>query len=244
MERKLPELDYNKIKDNNDLKEIIRNNQLELYENEIALLDNINLGFSLNELSEESTSFLFNYTDDSVVIPYTGEKTKNDLLKSYLMTKDYCDELSEQIWEIKIEEKIVKDKVVEIKKVLIKDRTLYQKIKIAAAKYWSKYNLNKYLNDFKVVMEGSVNRVDVLKEAIYNDAINENNDNNYRIANRRLAVDAFGLKENKIEIQFDAFNTGGGSLVKQTLDKLSKPNVDIYDIDDNISLEIEVVDDE
>lgn len=228
IKRKLPELEHI---DESDVKDIILKNELTLLENELSLLDEKKLGFNLDELNESDVSFVFNFVDKDTVNPYTEKKTKNDLLNSYIMTFDNYESISKSIWEITYVNNGTDDKPKFDKKITIKDFPLYRKWKIRASKYWADKKLDDYVVNMKTLFEGKVERSEILKEAIFNDAIDENVSEKVKLDSRKQMIDILGLKKERANNSINIFHQGGGSDLVNSLKDMSNMEVEVVDME-------------
>lgn len=229
-ERQLLDLEHIEIE---DLQEIIRNKQIKYYENEIALLDLQSFGLNLNEIGEMETNFVFHFLDNDMINPYTEKKTKNDFLNSFIMTFDNHDEISKSIW---ITEQVNVGTYDEPKyeiKVRIKDYVLYRRWSSRAIKYWNDKNLNRYINNFRELLEGGLNRADVLKDVIFSDAISDDVSERVKLDSRRQMVDILGLKNTKDNSGVNIFVSGGGREMANSIEDITGQVIDVTNLLDD-----------
>lgn len=224
VERKLPEL---KHIDESDLKDIIAEKELTLLENEIALLDTRELGLNLHELDDTKISFLFNYVDNEMVNSYTGRKTKNDMTNAFIMSFNNGDTISRNVWDAK-NEYDDNGKVVG-KSITIKDFPLYRKWKLRAVKYWNEHKLNDYHQNMKTLIEGNLDRAEVLKEAIFSDAVSDTVSERVKLDSRKQMIDILGLKKERNSREINIFHQGGGRELVESIDSISKSFVNVMD---------------
>lgn len=221
-----------------DINEILRNQELEILENELKL---VNMGTflpSLNHLTDKSLYFLFNFIDNEMYNEYSGKYTKGDILQSYIMTHPDYKVISLYIWESKEINIGTEEKPNYVVKYTINNFPYYRKIKQQAIKYWNDNKLNNYLEDVKKLFDGNINRNDVIRDAIYNDAINNEISEKERTENRKLYLEISGMKKEKVNNNVLVFSRGGGKdLVKSyemSSDKEIRKNVDSYiDMEDD-----------
>lgn len=230
IERKLPELSNI---DEKDFKRIIEERELTLLENEIALLDETELGLNLNELDERKLNFLFNYTDSEMINSYTGKKTKNDIVNSFIMSFDNGDTISRTVWYVS---KSIDDKGLENTVVKIADFPLYRKWKLRAVKYFNDNKLNDYVGNMQTLVEGKLDRAEVLKEAIFSDSISDNVSEKTKLDSRKHMIDILGLKKPTGSNQINIFHQGGGRELVESIEGLANERIEIIDaeIDDDI----------
>lgn len=218
-ERIIKELDYDILEDEKEIKNLISKNELAYYENEIKILEAGKMGLSVGRLNDFQQTFLFNYLDNEVVNDTNGMKTKGNIVNSFIMSMPNHEEITNLIWETyEDDEGNVKCK--------ISNRTLYQKWKMNAMKYWHNNAMQSFVKDFQTLLEGNLDRTEMLSEAIFQDAINTNNSDSYRIQNRKMSMEILGLKNVRIIPETDFFHTGGGKLIKETIDDISTPDYD------------------
>lgn len=223
VERKVPKL---KNIDESDLSDIIRDKEIALLENELALLDLNSLGLNIDELDEKELNFTFNFID-GVENPYTQKSTKNDLLNSFIMSFDTHDKISRDIWNVYMENIGTDEKPNFVKKVEVNDVALFRKWKLRAVKHWSSNKLDDYVFNLKQLLEGNLDRAEVLKEAIFSDAIsNDGVSEKTKLDSRKHMIDILGLKKERSIGQINIFHQGGGQELVESLDTLRG---DIYD---------------
>lgn len=236
-ERDVIDLDLDLVKDPDKLKQVVLNGELKLYENELELLDLSGLGMSLNKLNEFQQAFIFNYIDDEIFNTDNHKKTKGDLVNAFIMSFDNHEEITKTIWnKVEVPKYDFDGNLIDTEiKVSLISRTMYQRWKLRATKYWAEHRLQDYVIDYKKMLEGNLDRVEQIKEAIYNDALNENASESFRIANRKMALDAYGMKNIRVIQEVDFFNNGG-KIMKSSIDEMSEPVYNIIDaelIDDD-----------
>lgn len=222
VERKVPKL---KNIDESDIGDIIRDKEIALLENELALLDLNSLGLNIDELGEKELNFAFNYID-GVSNPYTEKGTKNDMLNSFIMSFDNHDKISRDIWNVYMENIGTDEKPNFVKKVEVKDIVLFRKWKLRAIKHWSSNKLDDYIFNLKQLLEGNLDRAEVLKEAIFSDAISDDVSEKTKLDSRKHMIDILGLKKERSIGQVNIFHQGGGQELVESLDTLRD---NIYD---------------
>lgn len=239
LERIVPEL---KHIEEEDLKDVILKGEYQLLENELALLDLGSLGLNLNEINEQQTTYIFNYLDNEMTNTYTGRKTKGDFLNSFVMSFDNGHEISEHIWSVNKRPISFDKEGNELdweNVVTISDFLLFRKWKMRATKYWNDNNLNNYVKGMKDLLLGNINRGQLLEDAIFSDAIDENVSERLRIESRKQAINILGLDKTKTSTNFNVFTSGGG---KDMADALKDYTGSSSNPLDYIGNEIEVVD--
>lgn len=230
-ERKVPEL---KELNEKDLIEVLRKNEIDIYENEIALLDEMSLGLNLNELGDRQTMFVFNFLDNDMMNTLTNVKTKNNLLNSFIMTFENHEEISNSIWEARYEKIYDKNgEPYEIVKFPIKDFVMYRKWVSRASKYWNNNNLEKYVDNFRFLLEGNVDRAETLKDAIYKDSISDNVSERVLLDSRRQMVDILGLKKERVHNNLNIFTSGGGRDMANAIQEIGGRKIDVTSYLDN-----------
>lgn len=218
-----------------DLTLILRNKELELYENEIELLDLKPYGLNLNEIGEVETNFVFHFLDKEMTNPFNNKKTKNDLLNSFIMTFDNHDEISNLIWEVRPYLTGYDKDGNELfePRTYIKDYVLFRRWKSRAIKYWNDKGLDRYIDNFRDLIEGNLDRKEILKDAIFNDAISDEVSENIKIQNRRLMVDILGLKNTRDTSGVNIFVSGGGREMAKSIEKMTGQTIDVTNLLDD-----------
>lgn len=239
-ERVIPELENI---DEDNLKEVIMNGELELLENELALLDLNSLGLNLSEINEQQTTYIFNYLDNEMTNTYTNRKTKGDFLNSFVMSFSDGHNISKKIWELE-SKPISFDKdgnAIDWEDTIkIKDFLLFRKWKMRATKYWNENNLNNYVKGMKDLLLGNINRGQMLEDAIFSDAIDENVSERLRIESRKQAINILGLDKTKTTSNFNVFTSGGGKEMANALKDYTGSSANPFDYLE----EIEVIENE
>lgn len=238
VERSLPKLREIDLDDVDTIKEIITNNEITLLENELALLDSQSLGMNIDELDERDLLFALNYLDNEITNSYTEKKTKNDILNSFIMTFENSYDISLSIWSAIDVNVGNEDNPIYVKEVKIKDIAMYSKWKLRATKHWSKNRIEDYVFNLKTVLEGKLDRAEVLKEAIYSDAISDDVSERVKLESRKMASNFLGINKETQSNSVNIFHTGGG---KELIDGIDNFTRDDYSV---IDAEIEVIDNE
>lgn len=212
-----------------DLTEILRNKEIELYENEIELLDLKSYGLNLNELGEKETNYVFNFLDNEMSNPFNDKKTKNDLLNSFVMTFDNHEEISNLIWELRpfITGYDRDGNEIAEMRTYIKDFVLYRKWKSRSIKFWNDKNLDGYIDNFRDLIEGNLNRNDIIRDAIFNDSIRDDVSETFKMQNRRLFVDTSGMKNVRETSGINVFVSGGGREMASSIEEITGHTVDV-----------------
>lgn len=210
-----------------DLVEVLRNNEISIYENELALLDETSFGMNLNELSEKETMFVFHFLDGDMINPYTEHKTKNSMLHSFIMTFDNHEEISKKIWKEEVKTVYTRDGEYEEVNFIIRDYVLYRKWSARATKYWNINGLNRYIDNFRDLLEGEIDRAEVLKDAIYRDAVGEGVSERVKLDSRRQMVDILGLKKERVHTNLNVFTSGGGRDMAKSIESIGGRTVDV-----------------
>lgn len=219
-ERKLIDLEELSLE---DLEGIIRNKQIELYENELELLDLEDLGLNLHEIGEKETNYVFHFLDDEMVNPTNHKKTKNDFLNSFIMTFDNHEEITNLIWE---ERKVTtgydKDgnELIELRSY-IKDYPLYRKWSSRSMKYWNDKDLYQYIDNFRQLLEGNLDRAEILKDVIYRRAISDDVSERVMLDSTRQMIDILGLKNVRDTSGVNVFISGGGKQMANSMEKIT-----------------------
>lgn len=238
-ERILPDL---KEVSEEDFKEIMLKGEHQLLENELELLDLQSLGLNLHEINEQQTMFIFNYLDNEMTNTYTGRKTKSDFLNAFIMSFDNGHEISQSIWSVE-EKPIAFDKEgneLDWEDVIkIKDFILFRKWKMRATKYWNDNSLNRYVKGMKDLLLGNINRGQLLEDAIFSDAIDENSSERLKIESRKQAINILGLDKTRTSNSFNVFTSGGGKDMANALKDYTGSSSNPLDY---IEQELEVVD--
>lgn len=226
--RKVPELEN---VSEEDFKEIVLNNQYELLENELKLLDLGVIGMNVDELDARNVSFLLNFLDNEIYNPHTNRKTKSDIMNSFIMVQPNHDTISESIWNVK-QENIGSEDYPKYKDVVtIKDFALFQKWKLRAIKHWNSNKLDDYTTNMKTLLEGKLDRAEILKDVIFDDAISNEVSEKTKLDSRKHMIDILGLKKERANNEVNVFHSGGGKDLVDSLGEFRKGAYDIYDAD-------------
>lgn len=184
---------------------------IERYEN--SILSNVPSGLADKGILAVR---LFHYfLDDDTVSSWTGKKTMLDIEESYIMSGVYPDEHLKKVYDVKIEEREVKQRdgsttteYVSVYKVLNKKEDF--RIRVEAKKYWYDNGLDQYFQEATQYKRGNIPFADQLKFAIETDALKPGD-----VQNRKMAMDIYGMKNKNSKNTINVYVDGGGNkLVK------------------------------
>lgn len=194
--------------DENVYMQAIKNQSLEQYENELALMEGtLSIPKEIIELPLRAQYMLAFYNDRDFVNGETSKRTYQDIVESYIATL----EDSSYIAKAFVEQELNDGKGnVFIKKVPNPDeKHIYMKVKQHAISFWNNNNLSQMVDIFKKLMYGGRKQEEVLKDAIIDDAL-YNEDNKFKLSSRNQAIKIMGLDKNVQVLGQDVWLKGGG----------------------------------
>lgn len=215
-----------------DYLDTIKNNEIDLYENEYHLIEKtLNLPQKYMVLSEIEQKMVLLFIDKDFIEPHSGKKTENNAFISFLASyhnqivvkKLYKDE------ETTIGFDKFGNKLTETYKILDSEELpLYTKLKTHATMLWKTNNLKEISKTMREIMTNDGFRdTELLEQKIVSDAMSDNRDS-FTIQNRRLAIDIKGMKKPQGLTQINVYLKGGGKEANKEIVDSTK-NV-VYDL--------------
>jgi hypothetical protein len=190
-----------------------KKNELELFENEIALGGkDLGIPTEIMELSFQAQSMLSFYCDRNFVNPETLKHTYNNILESYIASLEDSS-FVEEIYEIHDLGEGYKVAIVRPEK-----KPQYIRLKQKAISLWKQNQLSNLVNPFKELMSGGRSKEDLLKDDILDEALYDD-DKNYRLKRTNQAIKVLGLDKNIQMSLPDVWNIGGGKQLHSHMKK-------------------------
>ena len=222
--------------------ETIKNNELDLYENEYHLIEQtLNLPQKYMELSELEQKMVLLFIDKDFVEPNSEKKTENSGLISFLASY-HNQTVVKKLY--KTESKIVGfdkfgNKLTEDYKIIDPENlTLFLKLKTHATAIWKGNNLKEISKTMREIMTNDGFRDDeLLEQKIISDALSDTRDS-FTMQNRRVAVEIKGMKKPQGLQQINVYLKGGGKEANKEIVDVTK-NV-VYDLVPEDIEEVEV----
>ena len=216
-----------------DYLETIKNNELELYENEYHLIEQtLNLPKKYMELSELEQKMVLLFIDKDFIEPNSGKKTENNAFISFLASY-HNKEIVKKIF--RIDSRVVgytKDgtDLLEYYTVVVPEELpLYAKLKTHATMIWKENNLKEISKSMREIMTNDGYRDDeLLEQKIISDAMSDNRDS-FTMQNRRLATDIKGMKKPQGLQQINVYLKGGGKEANKEI--VQATNNVVYDLE-------------
>lgn len=216
-----------------DYLETIKNNELELYENEYYLIEQtLNLPQKYMELSELEQKMVLLFIDKDFVEPNSGKKTENNAFISFLASY-HNKEVVKKIF--RVDSRIVgytKDgtDLLEYYTVVVPEELpLYAKLKTHATMIWKENNLKEISKTMREIMTNDGFRDDeLLEQKIISDAMSDSRDS-FTMQNRRLASDIKGMKKPQGLHQINVYLKGGGKEANKEI--VNATNNLVYDLE-------------
>lgn len=214
----------------------------EAYENEIFLVEScLGLPNNFMKLSFEEQSMLMLYTDGEIVEPFSGKKTKGNILASYLMIYP-----NKKVLErIFITKKVITgidgsgNEIFEERKEIDSNMfSQYLQIKASAGALWKKNNLKDLVKVVRELIEyGGLKDEDILERTILDDAMSGDR-SNFTARMRSIAVKIKGMEKSNQLQQVNVYVEGGGKQLNKIIAESSgNNNYDLgiieCEIDDN-----------
>ena len=197
-----------------DYLKAVKNNEIELYENEYHLIEqSLNLPQKYMELSEIEQKMVLLFIDKDFVEPCSGKKTENNAFISFLAS--YHNQTVVKKLYKEEENTVGFDKfgneLTETYKILDSEQLpLYTKLKTHATMLWKTNNLKEISKTMREIMTNDGFRdAELLEQKIVSDAMSDSRDS-FTIQNRRLAIDIKGMKKPQGLQQVNVFLHGGG----------------------------------
>lgn len=218
----------------------LKDKELEQYENEIVLSEGaLAIPKEIIELPIKAQYLLAFYHDKDYVNPETGRHTYNDIIESYIAASEDSSFVAKAFMEQEFSD--AKGNVIVKKVPNPENKHIYMRIKQYAISYWNNNNLAQQVDIFKKLMLGGRKHEDMLKDAIVEDAL-YNEDDNFRMRSRNQAIKVLGMDKNiQIEGQDVWLKGGGKEFGKHLSNYLGSSG---YDLSNYIDAEIEVDEDE
>jgi len=219
--------------------ETIKNNELELYENEYHLIEKtLNLPQKYMELSELEQKMVLLFIDKDFVEPNSEKKTENNAFISFLASYHNQEVIKRLYYD---EEKVIGydregNTLTETYKQLNHNELpLYAKLKTHATMLWKKNNLKEISKTMREIMTNDGFRDDeLLEQKIVSDALSDKRDS-FTMQNRRVAVEIKGMKKPQGLQQINVYLKCGGKEANKEIVDVTK-NV-VYDLEpENIEI--------
>ncbi len=215
-----------------DYLETIKNNDIDLYENEYHLIEQtLNLPQKYMELSEIEQKMVLLFIDKDFIEPHSGKKTENSGLISFLASY-HNQAVVKKLYKTETRtlgfDKQGNELTEEYKIVNPDELTLFLKIKQHATMLWKTNNLKEISKSMREIMTNDGFRDDeLLEQKIISDAMSDSRDS-FTIQNRRIAVDIKGMKKPQGLQKINVFFDGGGKEANKEIVQTTK-NV-VYDL--------------
>lgn len=215
----------------------------EEYENELSLVGDLSLlgvPATMSKLSFEGFSVLSYMVDSDSVCEYTGRKTLNNILESYIEANSgdkYVRELVNRVWEKHYETDENGKMVMKGYRRKEGSNNHYLLLRAKAAKFWADNGLQAHMEVAKEFFNyGGITRVERLKDATYDDAL-YHEDPQIRARNRAMVMKFEGLDKNKGNVVVNLFDKHGGRELTEHISELSGDK--LYDVSTIIDADIE-----
>ncbi len=209
-----------------DYLDTIKNNEIDLYENEYHLIEkSLNLPQKYMELSKIEQKMVLLFIDKDFVEPNSGKKTENNAFISFLASyhnqtvvkKLYKEELKSVGFDKYGNELFEEYKILDSEEL-----PLYVKLKTHATTIWKKNNLKEISKTMREIMTNDGFRdAELLEQKIVSDAMSDSRDS-FTIQNRRLAIDIKGMKKPQGLQQINVFLHGGGKEANKEIVDVTK----------------------
>ncbi len=215
-----------------DYLETIKNNELDLYENEYHLIEQtLNLPQKYMELSEIEQKMVLLFIDKDFIEPHSGKKTENNAFISFLASY-HNQTVVKKLYTTETRtigfDKQGNDLTEDYKIIDAKELPLYAKLKTHATMLWKENNLKEISKSMREIMTNDGFRDDeLLEQKIVSDAMSDSRDS-FTIQNRRIAVDIKGMKKPQGLQQINVFLHGGGKEANKEIVESTKNEV--YDL--------------
>ena len=215
-----------------DYLETIKNNELDLYENEYHLIEQtLNLPQKYMELSEIEQKMVLLFIDKDFIEPNSEKKTENNAFISFLASY-HNQTVVKKLYKFEIKslgfDKYGNELTEEYKILDSEQLPLYTKLKTHATMLWKANNLKEISKSMREIMTNDGFRDDeLLEQKIISDAMSDSRDS-FTIQNRRIAVDIKGMKKPQGLQQINVFLRGGGKEANKEIVESTK-NV-VYDL--------------
>lgn len=194
--------------DENIYIQAIKNQSLEQYENELALVEGaLSIPKEITELPLRAQYMLAFYNDRDYVNAETGKKTYQDIVESYIATLEDSSFIAKAFNEEEFNDG--KGNVFTKKVPNPNEKHIYMRVKQHAISFWNNNNLSQMVDIFKKLMYGGRKQEEVLKDAIIDDAL-YHEDNKFKLSSRNQAIKIMGLDKNVQVLGQDVWLKGGG----------------------------------
>jgi len=221
----------------------IKNNELDLYENEYHLIEQtLNLPQKYMELSEIEQKMVLLFIDKDFIEPNSGKKTENNAFISFIASYHNKKVIERLYYD---EEKIIgydregNTLTETFKQLNSSELPLYAKLKTHATMLWKQNNLKEISKSMREIMTNDGFRDDeLLEQKIVSDALSDNRDS-FTMQNRRLASDIKGMKKPQGLQQINVYLKGGGKEANKEIVDVTK-NV-VYDLVPDDMEEVQVI---
>jgi len=199
----------------------MRENSVELFENEYALLgEDIGLPPAFMQLDMNLQQMLLLYIDDEYIEPNSMKPTKDSAFISFLATYPN-QEVVKKIFKM-IEVAVGTDQngeaiVKELKVINDEEMPLYLKLKAMASGTWKRYNLKELVKSMReIVSNDGFKDEELIERQIVDDALSKDK-SNYTARMRALAVKVKGMEKTNALQQINVYVEGGGKQLNKTI---------------------------
>jgi len=209
-----------------DYLKTIKNNDIDLYENEYHLIEqSLNLPQKYMELSEIEQKMVLLFIDKDFIEPFSGKKTENNAFVSFLASY-HNQTIIKKLYKLESKtvgfDKFGNELTEEYKIIDSKELPLYAKLKTHATMLWKKNNLKEISKTMREIMTNDGFRDnELLEQKIVSDAMSDNRDS-FTIQNRRLAIDIKGMKKPQGLQQINVYLKGGGKEANREIVEVTK----------------------
>lgn len=229
-----------------DYMKSIRENSVELYENEFELVKStLNLPQKFMELGEFEQNIVLLYVDQEFVEPYSGKRTQGDVITSFLAAHEN-QSIVKKLYkkkEVVVGMDAEMNPIVQLSNPELDPQqlSLFLKVKKDAIRIWNKYNLKEIAKTMRqIVTNGGFRDEELLEQQIMADATSNERDN-FTMQNRKLAVEIKGMRKPQGLQAVNVFIKGGGKEATEAIKNSSKNNV--YDLIPDLE-DVEIVEDD
>lgn len=210
----------------------VRNNEVDLYENEYHLIENsLNLPQKFMELDELEKQMVILFIDKDYIEPNSEKKTENDSFISFLAAypnKSVVKSIYTLGQKVTGYDKEGNEIVESFVMINPESLPLYMKLKKHATMIWNRSNLKEIAKTMRQIMTNDgFKDNELLENQILSDAMSGKRDN-FTMANRRLAVEIKGMKKPQGLQMINVFLKGGGKEANEEI-VASTGNV-VYDL--------------
>lgn len=170
------------------------------------------------DLDLVSANQVLYFLDRDYISPYTGKRTFNNLIESYIVSGSYTTAHLNSVFE-KEEKELhnMNGDFIGIETIYHRDEDEYKKIELAAMQNWRMKNLDNYIRAMFEDKLGGIPLEDLVKMEVVTNALYHENDVR-KAQYMRMAIDILGLKDKADVIVQNVWKKGGEERVKAIAD--------------------------